>query len=164
MESSSFGFHTIQYRPVMMQYVISNLYWLLLFVASVICMGSDSAGFHSFGLFCSGFLGLYLALELIAMRRTLFVLTSQTLVYDRGIFSRRADFIELYRVIDFQESQSFLQQLVGLKTVVVYSGDRTTPRLIIPGIRQKENLIEIIRARSEFHKERKAVYEITNRF
>lgn len=156
-------FQTIQFRPDTMQFVIDNMFWLLFFIAAVIYSGAEDSQFREFSIGLSVFFGLYLLLDFVSLRKKLFVLTSETLVYDRGIFYRDADFIELYRVIDFQEKHSFLQQIFGLKTVIVYSGDRTTPRLVIPGIGCREDLITLIRERVEYNKTRRGVYEITNR-
>jgi len=156
-------YQTLQYRPHPMQFLIDNLLWILFFAVAVIYVGAENIHYRPFTLSLSVFLGLYLLLDFVSLRKKLFVVTSQTLVYDRGIFYRNADFIELYRVIDFQERQSFLQQLFGLKTVIVYSGDRTTPQLFIPGVSHKEDLIGIIRERVEYNKTRRGVYEITNR-
>jgi hypothetical protein len=69
----------------------------------------------------------------------------------------------LYRIIDFQEHQSLSQQLTRLKTVVVYSCDRTTPRLSLVGIRASLPLVAIIRERVEHAKLHRSIYEITNR-
>lgn len=71
--------------------------------------------------------------------------------------------MELYRVVDFREHRSFLQQLTGLKTVSVYSGDRMTPKLDIRGVEYRTNLVDHIRERVETNKQRKGIYEITNR-
>lgn len=46
-----------------------------------------------------------------------------------GIIRRKVDYMELYRIVDFQEHQSLLQQFCGLKTVRILSMDRNTPRL-----------------------------------
>ena len=85
------------------------------------------------------------------------------LVFEHGVFHREVDYQELYRVVDFNESQTFMQQLFHLKTVSIYSGDRTTPRLDIIGVPMKENLVTAIRERVETNKRRRSIYEITNR-
>ena len=71
--------------------------------------------------------------------------------------------MELYRVVDFAERSNLLQQLCGVKTVSVYSGDRTTPRLDIIGMGIDDNLVSVIRGRVEQNKRSKGIYEITNR-
>ena len=53
--------------------------------------------------------------------------------------------------------------LFGLKTVSIYSGDRTTPRLDIIGVRKGVELQTFIRERVEFNKQNRLIYEITNR-
>ena len=90
-------------------------------------------------------------------------ITSEQLIYEHGVIIRSSDYVELYRVVDFAERSNLLQQICGLKTVSVYSGDRTTPRLDIIGVGINENLVPIIRERVEQNKRRKGIYEITNR-
>ena len=55
------------------------------------------------------------------------------------------------------------RSLTGLKTVSVYSGDRMTPKLDIYGVEYRTNLVGHIRERVETNKQRKGIYEITNR-
>lgn len=157
-------FETIKIRPDRLQFLIDNWLFLLLFIGASIYAGAENAGLESFAVMAAILLGVYLLLAYISLRRKVFIISSQTLVYDRGIFNRNADFIELYRVIDFQEKHSFLQQFFGLKTVIVYSGDRTTPQLYIPGLDVNSDIISELRTRVEFNKTRRGVYEITNRY
>lgn len=56
-----------------------------------------------------------------------------------------------------------MQQLAGLKTVSIYSGDRTTPRLDIIGVKANDDIVAVVRERVEYNKLRKGIYEITNR-
>lgn len=78
------------------------------------------------------------------------------------MFQRSTGYIELYRVVDFQEHQTLLQQIFGLKTVTVLSMDRTTPWLALIGLPKQTAIVELIRERVEFNKKRKGIYEITN--
>lgn len=86
----------------------------------------------------------------------------EQLVCERGLFCRRVDYMELYRIVDFQEHQSLLQQLCGLKTVVILSTDRNSPKLDLIGIRRGNDIVAIIRERVEINKRKKGIYEITN--
>ena len=70
---------------------------------------------------------------------------------------------ELYRIVDFCEQRDIMEQLFGLKTVSIYSGDRTNPKLDIYGVKEKVDVVGIIRERVEYNKQRRGVYEITNR-
>lgn len=99
----------------------------------------------------------------IYLRRTEYLISSEQIIYRHGVFTRSCDYMELYRVVDFREHRSFLQQLSGLKTVSVYSGDRMTPKLDICGVEYRMDLVGHIRERVETNKRRKGIYEITNR-
>ena len=63
--------------------------------------------------------------------------------------------MELYRIVDFQEHQSLLQQFCGLKTVRILSMDRNTPRLDLIGIFHRDDLVSIIRERVETNKRKR---------
>ena len=40
--------------------------------------------------------------------------------------------------------------------------DRTTPKLDLTGLPKRTDIVELIRERVEFNKQRKEIYEITN--
>lgn len=151
------------YRPDLRQFVINELHRLLLLVVGILCCGLEELPFVDFLKGLCLLLGIYLGYQFLYLLRNRFTLTGEQLIYERGVFTRKIDFVELYRIIDFKENCSFLQQLAGLKTVVVYSGDRTHPQLSIPGIQSRTPLVNLIRERVEYNKQKKYVYEITNR-
>ena len=105
---------------------------------------------------------LYLVYRYLYVTRTVYVITSEQLKYECGVFSCSRDFIELYRVVDYSEQRSFLQILLGIKTVSIYSGDRTHPRLDLVGIDNKLDLISMIRERVEINKKLRNIHEFTN--
>ncbi len=80
-----------------------------------------------------------------------------------GIFELRRNYLELYRVIDYDERQTVAERFFGIKTVSIYSGDRSTPRLDIIGVPADLDLVVAIRERVEYNKRRKGVYELSNR-
>lgn len=75
----------------------------------------------------------------------------------------KTGYMELYRIVDFQEHQTLLQQIFGLKTVILLSMDRSTPRLELIGLPKRTNIVDILRERVEFNKQRKGIYEIVNK-
>ena len=105
---------------------------------------------------------LYLVYRYLYITRMVYVISDEQLKYEFGIFSRAKDFIELYRVVDYSEQRSFLQIRLGLKTVSIYSGDRTLPRLYIICFLDKINLINTIRERVEINKKQRNIHEFTN--
>ena len=150
MQTAHYG--TLVIRPHSMQFAIDELPLLLLCLAGSGILSGASV-------LCS----LYLLYRFIYLRRTEYLISSEQIIYRHGVFSRSCDYMELYRVVDFREHRSFLQQLTGLKTVSVYSGDRMTPKLDIYGVEYRTNLVGHIRERVETNKQRKGIYEITNR-
>ena len=92
-----------------------------------------------------------------------YIITSEQLIIQHGVLIRKSDYIELYRVVDFSENRGIVEQLFGLKTVSIFSGDRSNPKLDIFGIRERIDVVGIIRERVEYNKQRKGIYEITNR-
>lgn len=154
---------TMTIRPHLLQFVINELEWLVLLTGGILYGGMEGAPFGTFVRGATILLALYLTYGLVYLWRSVFYITGEQIIYERGVFTRRSDFIELYRIIDFKEQRSFLQQLLGLKTVVVYSGDRTTPQLPMSGVKYRVGLVTFIRERVEYNKQRKGIYEITNR-
>ena len=154
---------TIQLRPRVVQFFIDNWPLLALDLCGYTCAGMDRMPFMGLLLWLSVAVSLVLAYRLIYLKRMVYRITSEQLIYEHGVIIRSSDYVELYRVVDFGERSNLLQQLCGLKTVSVYSGDRTTPRLDIIGVGINEKLVPIIRERVEQNKRRKGIYEITNR-
>ena len=111
-------------------------------------------------------LGLLLALKvcysLVFLRKMVYTITGEQLVYEHGVFTRNRDYIELYRVVDFDERRSFLQLLLGLKTIVVHSGDRTLPKLRIIGIREAADVVGCLRERVSYNRKRMNIHEFAN--
>ena len=96
------------------------------------------------------------------LSRMRYAINEEQLQYEYGIFSIQRDYIELYRVVDYSEQRSFLQMLFGLKTVSIYSGDKTCPRLDVVGVRNQLDLIAAIRERVEYNKKKRNIHEFTN--
>lgn len=92
-----------------------------------------------------------------------FIITEEQFIYEHGVFRRTRDFMELYRIVDFREESSFPQRIFGLKTIQIYSGDRSTPRLDMTGMDMRADLIPFIRERVGASRKRNGIYEITNR-
>lgn len=100
--------------------------------------------------------------RLVYLKRIRYRIGSEQLTAEHGVFQRNTGYIELYRVVDFHEHQTLLQQIFGLKTVTVLSMDKSTPRLELTGLPKRTAIVDIIRERVEFNKQRKGIYEITN--
>lgn len=88
-------------------------------------------------------LSLALLYRFIYLRRTRYHIGSEQLISRHGVLSRKTDYMEQYRIVDFVEHQSLMQQLCGLKTVRIFSMDRNTPRLDLVGIRHNFDVVTL---------------------
>lgn len=95
---------------------------------------------------------------------TKWIITKDELIFRHGIFSRREEHLELYRVIDYSERQSFLQLIFNNKTVKVISGDASDPVLYIYGIDRKIPIINTLRDRVKIARKESGIFEVTNRY
>lgn len=153
MQTAHYG--TLVIRPHSMQFAIDELPLLLLCLAGYGCAWIENLAGSGILSGASVLCSLYLLYRFIYLRRTEYLISSEQIIYRHGVFSRSCDYMELYRVVDFREHRSFLQQLTGLKTVSVYSGDRMTPKLDIRGVEYRTNLVDHIRERVETNKQRR---------
>ena len=101
-------------------------------------------------------------IRLVMLLAQKWIIGEETICWMRGVISQETDFIELYRIVDYKESQSFLQRLMGIKTVTVYSTDRSDSVIEIKGVPAKEDVVGYIREHVEKCKIDKKIYEITN--
>lgn len=154
---------TVRLRPRTMQFFIDNLLLLALALCGYGCAGMEGMPFKNLLLWLSVSLSLLLAYRFIYLKRMAYLITGEQLIHEHGVFIRSCDYVELYRVVDFGERSGLLQQLAGLKTVSVYSGDRTTPRLDIIGVDIHKKVVPVIRERVAENKRKNGIYEITNR-
>ena len=146
-----------------MQFVINELILLVLCLLALGYGGMDGV-LSTLSMYVGMALSIFLTYQYAKLRSTVYTITREQLKKSEGVFVREEDYVELYRVVDFSERRNLLQQLFGLKTVTIFSGDRTTLKLCLQGIRSDLDLVTFIRERVEYSKTQKPVYEITNRY
>lgn len=94
---------------------------------------------------------------------TKWIITKEQIKIHQGVFLKKVNYIELYRVYDYEEKQSLIQALINNTNICIYSGDKSTPELLMNGLKANSGIIQIIRNRVEEQKMKKGIYEITNR-
>lgn len=170
MENEIRTFTPLSIRPHWMQLVVSQipyiLFCLLLYIIYVIPFETSNVVMYMVNLcilYTAIALTLYLLYKTIYFARMEYIVTSDQIIFLHGVINHSTDYMELYRVIDYQQHRALLQQLCGLKTVVIYSGDRNTPVMNIIGVKEQVDVVKEIRRRVEYNKKIKHIYEITNR-
>ncbi len=155
-------FESVVLKPHAGQFVIDELPMLVLCCVGWVYGGMEGLPLTALAASVSLLLSLVLLYRFIYLRRIRYRIGAEQLVSEHGILRRKVDYMELYRIVDFGEHQSLLQQFCGLKTVSIFSMDRNTPRLDLIGIRENNEVVSLIRERVEYNKQNKGIYEITN--
>lgn len=157
------SFQTYRLKPHWIQYVIDQLPWILIWVVVTLYAGDDTLPYREYLGYVSACMLCYLLWQALELCRIEYFITGEQLIYRHGVLFHSADYMELYRIVDYQESRTPVQQLTGLKNILLLSGDRSLPRLRMVGIRGSSRILDEIRARVEYNKKRRGIYEITNR-
>lgn len=95
---------------------------------------------------------------IIYYRLILIEIFEDRLSVKKGVFSRSKDFMELYRIKDYAESQPFLMRVFGLMNVTLETSDKSDPVLYFKGVPQS-NIVEVIRGMVEIQRKKKGVRE-----
>lgn len=155
-------FQSIVLQPHRMQFVIDELPTFVLCCAVWVYGGMEGLPLTAIAIPVAALLSLVLLYRFIYLRRTRYYIGSEQLVCKHGVLTRKTDYMEQYRIVDFVEHQSLMQQLCGLKTVRIFSTDRNMPRLDMVGVKRGFDVVTLIRERVEYNKRKKGIYEITN--
>jgi len=103
-------------------------------------------------------LGLGLLVLLWRSRSQHYRITTQRVVVERGIFSKRLDQIDLYRINDYVVERPFFQRLLGTGNIVLEALDKTTPELELHGLKTDVvALYEKLRQATEAEKRQRGV-------
>ncbi len=163
MNEPTYTYPNITIRPHWGEYVIENLPLLVIVPCGVAVLVAYTFPFKWALELLLLLLTLYLIYRHQYLTRIKFHIGSEQVMIQHGIFELRRNYLELYRVIDYDERQTVAERFFGIKTVSIYSGDRSTPRLDIIGVPADLDLVVAIRERVEYNKRRKGVYELSNR-
>ena len=164
MQQTVRRFNIITLRPHWGQYIISQGFMFLVSLVLFLVAGHDAITFKMPFLVLGTVTMLMTLYGCLYLSKLQYVISAEQLIIQQGVFHRTSDYIELYRIVDFSEQRDIQEQFFGLKTISIYSGDRTNPKLDICGVQEKVDVVGIIRERVEYNKQIKGVYEITNRY
>jgi uncharacterized membrane protein YdbT with pleckstrin-like domain len=85
-------------------------------------------------------------------------LTTERVVIETGIFSKRVDQIDIYRITDYVVELPFGQRLMGTGNLVLNAMDKTTPQVRLVGLKTDVRaLYEKLRKATEVEKHRRGV-------
>lgn len=156
----------VSIRPDYREFLSENLGMTFLFFVSLVAMplltSVDSNYLQLVVSFLSLLLAVALVIRYVMLTAVVWIVGDSTFCRIRGVFSRHTDYIELYRVVDYSESQTFLQKLWKVKTVSIISTDKSDSTMQMYGVKASLDIVQLIRNRVEKCKQEKRIYEITN--
>jgi uncharacterized membrane protein YdbT with pleckstrin-like domain len=109
-------------------------------------------------LFCWLIVPIFYALvKWIQLRSRQYEITTQRVRVRQGVFSKRTDELELYRVKDSTVLEPFWQRLFGVGNIVITTNDASTPSLTLEALPNATDIREKLRSAIEECRDRKRV-------
>lgn len=102
---------------------------------------------------------LILTYRMLYWRSIRYDISPQQIKYARGIFQRKVDFLEMYRIKDFDQRQSFIMNLLGIMHIRLMTSDISHPMLELKGI-PRSNIADVLRDLIEQSRKENRVYAI----
>ena len=97
--------------------------------------------------------------RLLWIRSHRYLIGTETIRTSNGIFFKRTDELEMYRIKDYIVTRPLGLQLLGLMNVILKSTDSETPVLHFTGV-PRSDLIETIRERVQDARQHNKIFEI----
>lgn len=142
-------------RPAM-RYAVLRVLHLVVF--AVLFLALAWLFLPAFILIAVGFIGIAFW-RLLQVRYTCFLLSEEVLQIKTGIFFRRTDNLELYRVKDYVVTENLVMQLLGLMSLELLTTDLTGPVTVLRGI-PKSDVADVIRKRVQKARQHNPIVEL----
>ena len=149
---------TKKLKPTLAFAIISNLHFLLGTFIFIVLVGSfDEIKFvDAYAMPISILVFLY---RVLLTRSHTWEIGSENIVYKRGVFSRKVDYLEMYRIRDYHISKPFLMRLIWSMNISLRTTDKNMPELKLDGVPDSE-IIPKLRNLVELQRKNKNVYVI----
>ena len=93
-------------------------------------------------------IGLILFVAPIVWARTIrYRISNYRIDFERGLLGKTIDTMELWHVDDIKFHQSFIDRMLGVGTITIYSNDQTTPALPLRGLPKPREIFDALKAR-----------------
>jgi membrane protein YdbS with pleckstrin-like domain len=131
--------------------------------AGVIFEGTPSwkAWFWSYiaaGVLCLVVVGfIWIAILELRRKGIRYKITSRTIDHEAGIFSKRIETIQLWRVQDIDFHQSFMGRLLGIATIHIVTTDKTTPDVALTGLPASREVFERLKDAADLARQQRVM-------
>ena len=148
--------------PSVKQWLADEFYMIVLVCVGLLLSGYEDKLVSVCSLIMTAGVSLYLLGRFWFYKSVKWEISRTQIKIVKGILRRDTNFVELYRIIDYAEQQSFIQQIMGLKDVYIMSSDRTEPILRIFGISNGIDIISELKPLVKQSRIDNHIYEIAN--
>ena len=91
---------------------------------------------------------LILLMKIIKLKMTYYEVTAERIEWSRGIFDRRIDNIDMFRVVDLRLRRSLLDCIFGIGTVSLITTDKTDPQFEFEKVTKPRRLYDAVKKAS----------------
>jgi uncharacterized membrane protein YdbT with pleckstrin-like domain len=84
-------------------------------------------------------------------------ISNRTIDYEVGVFSKRVETMPLWRVLDIEFQQSFMDRILGIATINLVTKDPTTPRLSMRGLPASREIFDRLKDACEAARQSRVV-------
>ncbi len=91
---------------------------------------------------------LILLIKIIKLKMTYYEVTADRIEWERGIFDRKVDNLDMFRVIDLKMRRTVFDVIFGIGTVGLITTDKTDPEFVFEKVRDCRLLYDVIKKAS----------------
>jgi uncharacterized membrane protein YdbT with pleckstrin-like domain len=102
----------------------------------------------------------YAAAKVLLIKAVKYEISTERIKITTGIFSKRTNALELYRVKDYSLKEPFFYRLFRLGNIHIVTSDQSTPVLELRAIPQARTLMDELRKHVELRRDLKRVREV----
>ncbi|MGD0077469.1 MAG: PH domain-containing protein [Sedimentisphaerales bacterium] len=128
------------------------IFWHIERTAWLHLLQSQQAAFGQYRLLIGLLLGLSALLFLFykawQVRMTHYEISADRIEFGTGIFDRKVDNLDMFRVVDIKLRRSLLDCLVGVGTVMLTTTDKSHPEFVFEKVRDARGLYDVIKKAS----------------
>lgn len=84
-------------------------------------------------------------------------ITARTIDYESGVFSKRIETVQLWRVQDIDFHQSFMGRLLGVATIRIVTTDRSTPEIALSGLPASREVFERLKEAADLARQQRVL-------
>ena len=91
---------------------------------------------------------LIFACKIILLKSTAYEVTVDRIEWERGLFNRKIDNVDMFRVVDMKLHRSMVDCLIGIGTVTLFTKDETDPEFDFYKIRNPRKIFNVLKKAS----------------